>query len=80
MKVLEEAMAGVMGGMIAPGMDSGDSDQDGLSDKMETLYGTDPNNPDTDGDGFSDGDEVARGYDPLLRGGTKLDYDSLFKN
>ena len=83
MKVLEEAMAGVMGGMMIPEPGTGlknDSDQDELSDEMETLYGTDPNNPDTDGDGFSDGDEVARGYDPLLRGGTKLDYDSLFKN
>ena len=42
-----------------------DSDQDGLSDKEETSYGTDPNNPDTDGDSYSDGTEVKSGYDPL---------------
>ncbi len=43
-----------------------DFDQDGLSNKEEELYGTDPDNPDTDGDGFSDGVEVANGYDPLI--------------
>lgn len=42
-----------------------DSDQDGLSNEEEKLYGTDPNNPDTDGDGYSDGVEVKSGYDPL---------------
>lgn len=42
-----------------------DSDQDGLSDQEEKLYGTDPHNPDTDGDGYSDGVEVKSGYDPL---------------
>jgi len=44
-----------------------DSDHDGLSDAMELLYKTDPNNPDTDGDGYMDGDEVANGYDPLIK-------------
>ena len=42
-----------------------DSDQDGLSNDEELLYGTNPNNPDTDGDGYSDGAEVKSGYDPL---------------
>ena len=81
MKVLEEMMMGVMGGMMTPGasLGSNDSDQDGLIDEIETYYGTDPNNPDTDGDGFSDGNEVSRGYDPLLPGEAKLDYDRLFK-
>ncbi len=80
MKVLEEAMAGVMGGMMSPGISSGDdSDQDGLNDEMEEFYGTDPNNPDTDGDGHNDGNEVSRGYNPLLPGEAKLDYDRLFK-
>jgi hypothetical protein len=41
-----------------------DSDQDGLTDQEEKLYGTDPHNPDTDGDGYSDGAEVRSGYDP----------------
>lgn len=36
-----------------------DTDDDGLSDAVETdQYGTDPNTPDTDGDGRTDGDEV----------------------
>ncbi len=42
-----------------------DSDNDGLSDAEENLYGTDPKNPDTDGDGYSDGVEIESGYDPL---------------
>jgi hypothetical protein len=43
-----------------------DSDQDGLSDRMEiTQYGTDFDNDDTDGDGLLDGWEVANGLDPL---------------
>lgn len=42
-----------------------DSDRDGLSDRDEIIYGTDPFNKDTDGDGFMDGEEVAAGTDPL---------------
>ncbi|MFZ2187301.1 MAG: hypothetical protein WAV46_01600 [Candidatus Moraniibacteriota bacterium] len=42
-----------------------DSDQDGLSNDEEKLYGTDPMKKDTDGDGYSDGIEVESGYDPL---------------
>ena len=41
-----------------------DTDQDGLSNDEEKLYGTDPNKADTDGDGYSDGIEVRSGYDP----------------
>jgi len=44
-----------------------DSDQDGLSDAEEKVYGTDPYNADTDGDGYSDGAEVQSGYDPLKK-------------
>lgn len=44
---------------------SPDSDRDGLSDREEALWGTDPNDPDTDGDGVIDGIEVALGTDPL---------------
>lgn len=42
-----------------------DSDQDGLTDAEEKLYGTNPHNPDTDGDGYSDGAEIKSGYNPL---------------
>ena len=42
-----------------------DSDNDGLPDWKEALYGTNPHNPDTDGDGTPDGMEVAENRDPL---------------
>lgn len=45
-----------------------DSDNDGLKDWQEILYGTDPNNPDTDGDGTPDGEEVRLGRNPLAKG------------
>lgn len=42
----------------------GDIEGDGLSNRDEYLYGTDPANPDSDGDGSSDGVEVAMQSDP----------------
>lgn len=42
-----------------------DTDQDGLSNDEEKLYGTDPMNKDTDGDGYSDEVEIMSGYNPL---------------
>ncbi|MFY9462505.1 MAG: hypothetical protein WAP51_04885 [Candidatus Sungiibacteriota bacterium] len=45
-----------------------DSDQDGLKDWEEKIYGTDPNNPDTDGDGAPDGEEIKGGRNPLKPG------------
>jgi len=54
-----------------------DTDNDGLSDKLELLYGTNPNNPDTDGDGYSDGDEVKEGFNPLNN--TKFTKEELKK-
>jgi len=44
-----------------------DTDNDGLSDDVETAIGTNPTAADSDGDGLSDGIEVLRlGTDPLL--------------
>jgi len=43
-----------------------DNDFDGLTDKEEKIYGTDPNDPDTDGDTYLDGEEISAGYDPLI--------------
>ncbi|MFH1366484.1 MAG: hypothetical protein ABIH38_00650 [Patescibacteria group bacterium] len=51
-----------------------DSDNDGLTDMEEIIYGTDKNNPDTDGDGHLDGAEVENGYNP--NGVGKLDSDN----
>lgn len=45
-----------------------DSDQDGLFDWQEDLYGTSNKLRDSDGDGVSDGDEVAIGHDPNYYG------------
>lgn len=45
--------------------DSGeDGDADGLNNRQEYLYGTDPADPDSDNDGFSDGREVQAHTDP----------------
>lgn len=41
-----------------------DYDQDGLSDRLELLFGTDPLSGDTDGDGRLDGAEVIAAYSP----------------
>jgi len=42
-----------------------DSDEDGLSDAVETALGTSPTNSDTDADGLGDGAEYTLGTDPL---------------
>lgn len=42
-----------------------DSDNDGLNDLEEEVFGTDPLNSDTDGDGYSDTAELLAGYSPL---------------
>jgi hypothetical protein len=45
-----------------------DSDNDGLPDRVEIIYGTNPYNADSDGDGSTDGAEVATGHNPLDSG------------
>ena len=42
-----------------------DSDNDGLPDWKENLYGTNPHKADTDDDGTNDADEIAQNRDPL---------------
>ena len=43
-----------------------DSDGDGLSDRLESALGSDPNKSDTDSDGFSDKQELKNGYNPVV--------------
>lgn len=45
-----------------------DSDNDGLKDWEESLWGTDPQKKDTDEDGTTDGKEISSNRDPLLKG------------
>jgi len=53
---------------------TGDPDGDGLSNEMEELLGTDPDDPDTDGDMVNDGDDAF----PLNpHGHTNADGDNL---
>lgn len=60
---------GLAGGMFRLETNTGtvfpDTDNDGLTDPQEHLYGTDRLNPDSDGDGVNDGAEVAAGTNPL---------------
>ncbi len=53
-----------------------DSDEDGLYDWEENLWGTDVNDPDTDEDGTGDGEEVAQNRNPLIAGPNDLLYDN----
>lgn len=80
-KTLEEILSGLFGGSFGISSSTAlpsasqpeaikDTDNDGLTDQQEIIYGTDLNNPDTDGDGFKDGDEVKNGYNP--KGAGKL--------
>lgn len=45
-----------------------DSDNDGLKDWEEKIYGTDLKNPDTDSDETTDGEEIKLSRNPLKRG------------
>lgn len=42
-----------------------DSDRDGLPDRVEEVYGTNPSKADSDADGIPDGAEVEQGTNPL---------------
>ncbi len=41
-----------------------DDDQDGLSNRIETALGTDPEKKDSDQDGYGDREEILNNYDP----------------
>jgi len=60
----------VIDSFIADGVVLGgtDTDNDGLKDWEEALWGTDVRNPDTDGDGTSDGSEISQNRNPLVQG------------
>lgn len=55
-----------------------DSDNDGLSDKLESALGSNVNNADTDGDGISDKTELENGYNPVNN--KKYAYDEKLAN
>lgn len=63
-----------------------DTDGDGMPDRDEIIFGTDPDSKDTDGDGYWDGEEIASGHDPLDSsstdeiGGTNLSFLSASPN
>jgi Right handed beta helix region len=62
-------------GNLATANVTSDTDLDGLLDKDEFLYGTDPNDKDSDGDGVWDGLEVLAGMNPTLAGDFGFDGD-----
>lgn len=45
-----------------------DTDNDGLSDPEETLWGSNPDNPDTNNDGIADGNSIQKNIDPVKTG------------
>lgn len=53
---------------IAQDMKAIDSDNDGLMDWEESIYGTNTGNTDSDGDGYLDGEEVLSGHNPAKKG------------
>lgn len=48
-----------------------DTDNDGLTDVEEDLYGTDAKKADTDADGYADGHEIENNYNPLIKGNAR---------
>jgi hypothetical protein len=57
--VIDDQMGGIVFAPVT--LLASDSDGDGLSDAIEQIIGTDPDNPDSDGDGILDGDEDTDG-------------------
>lgn len=57
-----------------------DTDQDGLTDEEEKIWGTDEEIADTDGDGYVDGLEITNLYNPLKGDSARLSASSLVNN
>lgn len=57
-----------------------DFDEDSLTNDMEVVWHTDPQNPDTDGDGYLDGIEIKNGYSALQGGGVRVYSHDLDKD
>ena len=54
-----------------------DTDGDGLSDVIESAFGSNPNDPDSDNDGYNDKEEVLAGFDPTIYKGPKVTSSSF---
>ncbi len=61
------SLTGNLGDSLLPQVEE-DADHDGLTNREESYWNTDFQNPDTDGDGFLDGEEVSSGHNPLKPG------------
>ena len=77
--IMGSLFQGVMPGNIKlPGigeLDLNDTDEDGLLDQFEEMFGTDMNISDTDGDGLTDGEEVLDPPNGKYSDPTKMDSD-----
>lgn len=58
---------------VLDNQEESDTDNDGLLDWQELLYGTDSEIADTDGDGMSDGEEVQKSRSPIIFGSGNQD-------
>ena len=61
-------------GIITPNQGI-DQDQDGLTDVLEEILGTDSTKSDTDGDGYNDLEEIINNYNPLGSGSLTRDLE-----
>ena len=67
-EIVEEPKPDLKIAQIASEETAKDTDNDGLLDWEEALWGTDPKNPDSDGDKTTDGDEKKQNRNPMVAG------------